>query len=125
MGGLAYFLEDEGLATVLISLVREHTEAMRPPRALWVPFEFGRPLGPPNDPEFQSRVVMAALSLLEAENGPVLEDFPEDAPVHGKRTEAWACPVSFDQVDDDTSDRERLMIPSHFSYTEGGISYPT
>ncbi len=109
MGGLAYFLEEEGLATTLISLVREHTEAMKPPRALWVPFEFGRPIGVPNDPEFQSRVVLAALTLVEAESGPILEDFPEDAPVHGDQTEAWACPISFPRIDDDASDREKLV----------------
>ena len=108
MGGLAHFLEEEGVPTTLISLVREHTEIMRPPRALWVPFEFGRPIGAPNNPEFQSRVVMAALTLFEAENGPILEDFPEDAPVHGDQTEAWACPISFPGIDDDASDQEKL-----------------
>ena len=109
MGGLAYFLEKEGLATTLISLVREHTEAMKPPRALWVPFEFGRPIGAPNDPEFQSRVIMAALTLFEAESGPILEDFPENAPVRGDQMEAWACPISFPRIDDDAGDREKLV----------------
>lgn len=72
--------EEEGLATTQISLIRLHTERMRPPRALWVPFELGRPLGAPNDPEFQKRVLTSALGLLDAEKGPVLVDFPEDVP---------------------------------------------
>ena len=64
MGALGHFLEREGLATTGISLVREHTEKVRPPRALWVTFELGRPLGRPDDPPFQQRVVRAALDLL-------------------------------------------------------------
>ena len=80
MGALAYYLELAGMPTTQISLIREHTEAIRPPRALWVPFMLGRPLGAPNDPEFQTRVLRAALKLLDAPSGPVLEDYPEDAP---------------------------------------------
>ncbi len=60
--------------------MREHSEAIKPPRALWVPFELGRPLGQPNDVEFQQRVLRACLGLLEANAGPVLEDYPEDVP---------------------------------------------
>ena len=80
MGGLGHFLEREGLATTQISLVREHTAVMKPPRALWVPFELGRPLGEPGDAAFQRRVLMAALDLLDAAPDPVLVDFPDDAP---------------------------------------------
>ncbi len=65
MGGLAIIFEEEGLATTQISLIRIHTERTRPPRALWVPFELGRPLGVPNDKPFQTRVLTAALGLLD------------------------------------------------------------
>ena len=34
MGGLAHTLEDEGIATTQISLIRLHTEKIKPPRAL-------------------------------------------------------------------------------------------
>lgn len=96
MGALAHYLEAEGIATTGISLVREHTEAIRPPRALWVPFMFGRPLGAPDDAAFQRRVLLSALRLLEAAAGPVLEDYPEDAPDGAADEEhAFACPVSF------------------------------
>ena len=81
-----------------ISLVREHAEAIQPPRALWVPFPLGRPLGIPNDPEFQRRVVVAALTLLERPSGPVIEDFPEDIPYISAEMddgEPMACAVSF------------------------------
>jgi hypothetical protein len=80
--------------TAQISLIREQTAAIRPPRALWVPFMLGRPFGAPNEPDFQRRVLQHLLSLFERPAGPVLEDFPEDAP--GSRGESsFACPVSF------------------------------
>ena len=69
---------------------------MQPPRALWVPFMLGRPFGAPNAPEFQREVLIAVLRLLEAGRGPVLQDFPEDAPapVNAGDTEGCACPVN-------------------------------
>ncbi len=96
MGALGHYIEDAGVATTQLSLVREHTAALAPPRALWVPFPLGRPLGVANDAAFQRRVLLAALSLLARETGPVLEDFPEDAPCTGEEEEpALACPVTF------------------------------
>ena len=94
MCAIGHFLETEGLATTAISLVRENVETMRPPRSLWVPFPLGRPLGAPGNAAFQHRVVAAALALLERPGGPVLEDFPEDAP-DTLPVETAACPVSF------------------------------
>jgi len=74
-------LEDRGLATTVIGLVRPHMERSANPRGLFVPFPLGRPLGEPGDAAFQRRVLMGALRLLERADGPVvLEDFTEDAP---------------------------------------------
>ena len=95
VGGLAHFFEDEGLATTQISLIRIHTEKISPPRALWVPFELGRPLGAPNNVDFQKKVLLQVLGLLEAKNGPVLMDFPEEVPVSDTPVQPLACPVSF------------------------------
>lgn len=89
---LAHYFEQEGLATTLISLIRENSEKARPPRALWVPFELGRPLGPPHDAAFQRRVLMAALGLLDAEAGPVHVDFPEETPCRLDNPD-WTPPV--------------------------------
>lgn len=97
MGGLAHFLEDEGLATTQISLIRPQTENTKPPRALWVPFELGRPMGAPGDPAFQMRVLRAALALLERDDGPVLiADYDEEAPADlaAQDDEGWFCPIS-------------------------------
>lgn len=92
MGALGHFLERQGIPTAGISLVREHTEIVRPPRALWVTFDLGRPLGIPDDPPFQRRVVKAALDLLARTNGPVLADYPEHAPEITDFS-GWACPI--------------------------------
>ena len=63
------------MSTVSISLVREFTQKVQPPRALWVPFPFGRPFGAPDDAAIQRRVIVAAFGLLARERGPVLEEF--------------------------------------------------
>jgi hypothetical protein len=81
VSALGHYLEEEGIATAAISLIRPQTENTKPPRALWVPFELGRPFGPPSDPTFQKRVILAALRLLERKTGPVIiVDFPDDDP---------------------------------------------
>lgn len=81
MCALAHLLEERGFPTVAIASVRAQAEKTRPPRALWTSSQLGRPLGEPNDAAFQTRVLMAALGLLERIDGPaILEDFPEDPP---------------------------------------------
>ncbi len=91
------YLEEQGISTVSISLIREHTVALKAPRALWVPFILGRPLGAPNRPDFQRKVLLEALELLQETQWPVLKDFTEEAPQDelGFYTEALVCPVSF------------------------------
>jgi hypothetical protein len=80
VSGLAHYLEDEGLSTVVVALVREHVVKMSPPRALWVPFEMGHPFATPGDIELQQRVLKAALSLLdEPGSQPLLQDYTEQA----------------------------------------------
>jgi len=105
---LAHYFEGDGLQTTLISLVREHSEQVRPPRALWVPFDFGRPLGIPGDADFQRRVVLAALGLLDAGEGPVLIDYPEEAPLVDEQT-GWACPINL-KPPADVDDRGALLV---------------
>ncbi len=93
MGALSHFLERHGIATTGISLVREHTETVRPPRALWVTFELGRPMGIPDDAPFQRRVVKAALDLLVRTDGPLIADHDEHVAEDGDFS-GWACPIS-------------------------------
>jgi len=108
VGGLAHYIEQEGVATTQISLIRLHTETIQPPRALWVPFDLGRPLGVPNDAGFQKRVLVSVLELFEESAGPVLKDFPEDAPVTGKQDAVWTCPVNLALKKTDLDDADAL-----------------
>jgi hypothetical protein len=81
VSALGHYLEEESIATVAVVLIRPQAERTKPPRALWVPFELGRPFGPPNDPAVQRRVVLAALGMLVENGGPVrIIDFPDDDP---------------------------------------------
>ncbi len=111
MGALGHFLERQGIPTVGISLVREHTETVRPPRALWVTFELGRPLGIPDDPPFQRRVVKAALDLLACTDGPLIADYPEHVAEDTDFT-GWACPINLapSQVDSLAAEIDRLAV---------------
>ena len=97
MSALAHYFERAGVPTVVTSLVREHSERIRPPRTLWTSFELGRPLGTPGDAAFQRRVLLAALGLLAETVGPVLADFPEDASeasAGDAGPAGWVCPVN-------------------------------
>ena len=81
---VARIIEAAGIVTTSISLIREHTEKVKPPRALWVPFPFGLPLGHPGDVAEQRAVLDAAFGLLDAPEVPVLGDFAgELAPGEG------------------------------------------
>lgn len=98
MCALAHYLERRGIAAVVIGLVPQHVEHIRPPRALVVPFELGRPFGAPGAPELQRRVLDSALKLLDRSGpGPAIERFHEDAPAApgAEEDESWSCPVSF------------------------------
>ena len=63
MGLVQSVIEKSGIPTVSISLLREVTERVKPPRALVVNRPLGFPLGAPHDPSLQERIVMAALEL--------------------------------------------------------------
>ena len=108
MSGLAHYFEDEGVPTVVVALIREQAEKVRPPRALWVPFPLGRPFGAPDNAEQQRRVLRRALALLEAPSGPVLVDFDEADGVE-EEDAAWVCPVSFASPNADSHDIGRRV----------------
>jgi hypothetical protein len=112
---LARALEVEGISTTSISLVREHTEKVKPPRALWVPFPFGYALGRPNDPALQHRVLRAALDLLSVPSGPVLRDLPDaeepgDQPAAPLQASSLAAPA---QAPDDPAMETTRMRQYH------------
>ena len=59
------------------------SEAVVPPRALWVPFALGRPLGAIDDSEFQKNVMRTAFGLLDTAVEPTIEDYQIEAPDKG------------------------------------------
>ena len=68
-------LERVGITTVSVTLLREITAVIKPPRALFVPFPLGFPLGAPHDAAQQHRVIAAALDLLPRNDVPILHTF--------------------------------------------------
>ena len=123
MSGIAHYLEDEGLSTVVVALVREHAEKMHPPRALAVPFMLGRPFGEPDNRKLQTLVLRQAFALLKAEAGPVLVD--ADVPeLDNTGEDVWVCPVSFitkREETDDVGKRVEREIAELRSWYELGV----
>jgi D-proline reductase (dithiol) PrdB len=82
---------------------------MKPPRSLWVSFPLGLPLGVPNDPAFQKRVLLALLKLFEMPRpeGPepsILVDYPADAP-ETEDVAVISCPLYYgDEVQTENGD---------------------
>lgn len=69
-------LERTGIPTVVQVFLHEAAEKLRPPRALWVPFDHGYALGRPNDPDLQTEVLRQTFALLSRPGpGPVLVDY--------------------------------------------------
>lgn len=74
----------------------QHAEKIRPPRTLAVPYELGRPLGVPNDPAFQHRVLTAAFELFKHSGEPILSLHEEASNQARIEDEAnFSCPVTF------------------------------
>ena len=68
-------IEYAGITTVSISLLREITAKVKPPRALFVPYPLGYPLGEPNNSQLQTRIIRSAFALLARTDTPSLETF--------------------------------------------------
>ncbi|MEX2598591.1 MAG: hypothetical protein WD533_02935 [Dehalococcoidia bacterium] len=101
---LARVLEEGGLSTAALALIKEHAERVKPPRALFVPFPFGYALGKADDPEFQHKVIKAGLDLLGSNQCPVLAEFPEDGEVPPQLLQATAARKEASNADGDPAD---------------------
>jgi D-proline reductase (dithiol) PrdB len=74
---VARTIEQHGIATVSLSLQRELTEKTRPPRALFLRWPFGHPLGEPFNAAQQHWILREALQALEELKEPgVIIDLP-------------------------------------------------
>ncbi len=65
MGLVARTIEQHGIPTVALSIQRELTEKVRPPRALFLRWPFGHPLGEPFQVAQQRWILREALHALE------------------------------------------------------------
>lgn len=101
---LARAIEEAGLPTVAIVLIKEHAQRVKPPRALWVPFPYGFALGKPAEPEFQHKVLAAALDLLSHSNAPVLAEFPDEVDAPPRLLQASAARVDAANRNGDPAD---------------------
>ncbi len=72
-------LERRGIVTASITMMPAITAAVRPPRALSVPYGLGYPLGRPNDPELHRDILRQLLALCARTDVPVLASLPRDA----------------------------------------------
>jgi D-proline reductase (dithiol) PrdB len=78
VGLVQSIIEKSGIPTVSITLLREVTERIKPPRALAVDRPLGYPLGKPDDALLQKEIILAALALLSRPVGePLLMEFHE------------------------------------------------
>ena len=126
---LARAIEETGLPTVTIALIKEHAQRVKPPRTLWAPFPFGFALGNPDDPPFQRKVLSAALGLLPENDTPVLAEFPEDADAPPVLLQASAAQADASNRDGDPADEVTALrgyyerwVDEHQGRTMVGLS---
>ncbi|MFO7632582.1 MAG: hypothetical protein R6W76_08590 [Caldilinea sp.] len=75
MGLIARSIERVGIPTVSVSITRDLTEAVGAPRAVFVKWPLGHPLGEPHAPLQQRMVIFRTLHLLvNADRPGVIED---------------------------------------------------
>lgn len=82
MGLIQRAIEQAGIATIGISIVRDYSEKVRPPRTVFVRWPFGHPLGEPGNVRQQRAVLCEAFKALYAiaEPGTII-----DLPFHWRR----------------------------------------
>jgi len=79
VGLIAAALEEKGIRAVCLSTMEAIMGKVRPPRWLDLPYPLGFPLGRPNEPELQLRIIRYALGLLDEEGpGPIRVTYDPD-----------------------------------------------
>jgi hypothetical protein len=75
VGLLQRAIETEGISTIGITLQKEVTKKVKPPRALYLHYPFGHPLGEAFQVKQQRTILLDALQALETitEPGTILE----------------------------------------------------
>jgi hypothetical protein len=76
VGLIQSVIEKSGIPTASITVCKELTAKVQPPRALFVDRPFGYPLGEPDDAALQTRILLASLALLSRPvDAPLVVDF--------------------------------------------------
>lgn len=75
MGLIQRKIEAQGVPTVSVTVARDVTEAVRAPRAVFVPWPMGHHFGAPFHREIQRKVIVTALEVLTTaqESGTIVE----------------------------------------------------
>ena len=70
MGLIQRAIEQAGIPTVSVSIVREYTEKVKPPRSVYLHWPFGHPFGEPGNVNQQAAVLGKALEVLATDKAP-------------------------------------------------------
>ena len=70
MGLVQREIEKAGIPTIGVSIVREYTEKVQPPRTVYVKWPFGHPLGEPGNVKQQRAVILEAFRALYSAAAP-------------------------------------------------------
>ena len=77
MGLIARTVEEMGIPTIYVGSARDMMEQVKPPRAVFVDFPFGRQCGKPFDRELQMNIIKEALEVLKSSAEPgTIADLP-------------------------------------------------
>ena len=92
MGLIQRKIEASGIPTVSISILRDVTEKVKPPRALFLRWPFGHPLGEPFNIAQQFTVIYEAFQFLYTARTGELRDLP-----YRWRREQYTIPEAWQQ----------------------------
>ncbi|MEN8729497.1 MAG: hypothetical protein AB1Z51_06840 [Desulfuromonadales bacterium] len=70
MGLVQREIEKAGIPTIGVSIVREYTEKVQPPRTVYVKWPFGHPLGEAGNVRQQRAVILEAFKVLYSVTSP-------------------------------------------------------
>ncbi len=91
MGLIQRAIEASGIPTVSVSLLRDVTEKLRPPRAVFLRWPFGHPLGEPFARAQQMTVIHDALAMLYTSSPGALVALP-----YRWRRERYTAPTDWE-----------------------------
>lgn len=114
------------MATVGLSLVRQQAVNIKAPRFLHCEFPLGRPLGRPNDGEFQTDVLRRAFALLDRSDVPVIEDHSEVIDDESQQAATCTLPPLLITDQHPAVDEALALVPAyrrHVAATDGRTAF--